>query len=73
MFGSIATLSPAGSIAPVGQRPRQRVQPVIRLREWAQRSARKSMNFGLSKVPTMPCARATSRATATGSRGSARR
>ena len=41
--GSIATWSPAGAIAPVGQSSRQRVHPVIRDRECAQRSAEKSM------------------------------
>ena len=35
----MATWSPAGAIAPVGQRSRQRVQPTIFEREWAQRSA----------------------------------
>ena len=41
--GSIATWSPAGVIAPVGQRSRQRRQPTLRDRECAHRSSRKSM------------------------------
>ena len=36
---SMATWSPAGAIAPVGQRSRQRVQPTIFERECAQRSS----------------------------------
>ncbi len=71
--GSMATVSPAGKIAPVGHRSRQRVQPVFWFREWAQRSGVKSMYFGLSKMPTIWPASATSAATAAGSRGSARR
>jgi len=40
---SIATCSPAGTIAPVGQRSRQRWQPTILERECAQRSSVKVM------------------------------
>jgi len=38
----MVTVLPAGSMAPAGQTPRQRVQPVMPLRAWAQRSASKS-------------------------------
>ena len=41
--GSIATESPSGEMAEVGQTSRQRVQPVCRARECAQREASKRM------------------------------
>ena len=35
--GSMATWSPAGAMAPVGHSSKQRLQPAMREREWAQR------------------------------------
>jgi hypothetical protein len=40
-LASIATAFPFGVIAPVGHRSRQRVQPVMEEREWAQSDSSK--------------------------------
>ncbi len=73
IIGSIATLSPSGVIAPVGQRSRQRVQPVFCAREWAQSEGSSATCSTFSKVPTWCDASRTRLATARGSPGSARR
>ena len=50
---SMATWSPSGVIAPVGQASRQLLQPTVLLREWAQSSAVKFTYRGFSNSPTM--------------------